>query len=95
MHSNNLKNLRIVRLNANNFNENSLDNFKLNQIVTKCWRKVNGTYKLLPVSYTEDWNLSERKKMARKIISAINCGSTALAAVTDNYVTGFALLNIK
>lgn len=93
MHTNNLKNLRIVRLNANNFNENSLDNFKLNQNVTKCWRKVNGTYKLLPVSYTEDWNLSERKKMARKIISAINCGSTALAAVTDNYVTGFALLN--
>ena len=92
MHKINLKNLKIVRLDKNNFNKNSLDNFILKQRVEKCWRKINGEYKLLPVCYTEEWNLSECQQMAQKIISEINFGSTAIAAVLNNEVVGFALL---
>lgn len=92
MHKINLENLKIVRLDKNNFNKNSLDNFILKQRVEKCWRKINGEYKLLPVCYTEEWNLSECQQMAQKIISEINFGSTAIAAVLNNEVVGFALL---
>lgn len=63
------------------------------QRVTNCWRNVDGAYKLMPVDYTEDWDLLERKNMAKKIISALHCGATAIAAVIDNSVIGFALLS--
>lgn len=93
MHKNKFLNLQIVQLNTNNFNENSLDGFILKQRVTNCWRKINGEYQLLPVCYTEEWNLCERKQMAQKIISAIRCKATAIAAFIDNSVVGFALLS--
>lgn len=88
-----LPNIQIINLNTSNFNENSLDYFVLKQRVTNCWRKVDGDYKLMPVCYTEEWNLYEAKKMAQKIISALSCGSTAFAAIIDNSIIGFALLS--
>lgn len=93
MHENNLLNLKIVRLDLTNFNENSLDNFILEQHVTHCWRKINGEYKLLPVCYTETWDISERRKTAQKIISALRRGATSIAAVIDDLIIGFALLS--
>ncbi len=93
MHRTELQNIQMVNLNTGNFNENSLDCFILKQRVTNCWRNIDGKYKLMSVSYTEDWNLFERKNMAKKIISALNCGATAIAAVIDNSVIGFALLS--
>lgn len=93
MQNKNSESLQIVRLNNHNFNENSLNNFILKQCVTNCWRKINGEYKLVPVSYTDKWNLTDCKKMAQKIVSELNCGSTALAAVLGNSVLGFALLS--
>ena len=89
----NLNNVQIVQLNSGNFNENSLDHFVLKQHVTKCWRKVKGEYKLLSVCYVEEWNLSERKAMAQKIIFAMQSGCTAFAAVLDRTVIGFALIS--
>ena len=93
MNTNNFLNFQIVRLDSNNFHENSLDRFILKQRVTNCWRKINGEYKLMPVDYTEEWNLYDRRNMAQKIISAFHCDSIAFAAVMDNSVIGFALLN--
>ncbi len=64
----------------------------MKQHVENCWRKINGEYKFLPVCYTEEWNVSECQQMAQKIISEINFGSTAIVAVLNNAVIGFALL---
>lgn len=87
------ENVKLIGLNDGNFNIKSLDNFILNQRVTRCWRKVNTEYRLLPVSYTEKWNLRERREKAEQILRAIKRGSTAIAAINDNGVIGFALLN--
>ena len=93
MQNSKLQNIQIINLEIGTFNENSLDCFVLMQRVTNCWRNVDGAYKLMPVDYTEDWDLLERKNMAKKIISALHCGATAIAAVIDNSVIGFALLS--
>lgn len=90
-----IKDLQIIRLNTADFNENSLNDFILKQRVTKCWRKIDDNYKLVPVSYTEEWSLSQCKKTAQKIIAELNCGSAAFAAVLNNSVVGFALLSYK
>ena len=58
MNKNYLDKVQIVTLNNEKFNGNSLDDFILNQNVTKCWRKVNDGYKLVDVRYIEDWKAS-------------------------------------
>lgn len=92
MNKNYLDKVQIVTLNNGNFNKNSLDDFILNQNVTKCWRKVNDRYILADVRYIEDWNLTQRREMAQKVLSAIHGGDIALAAVLDNTVIGFAIV---
>ncbi len=92
MNKNYLDKVQIVTLNNGNFNKNSLDDFILNQNVTKCWRKVNDRYILADVRYIEDWNLTQRREMAQKVLSAIHGGDIALAAVIDNMVIGFAIV---
>ena len=45
--------IRIERLTEDNFNSHSLDNFIRHQVVTECWRNVDGNWILLPVSFVE------------------------------------------
>ncbi len=87
--------IRIVCLNNNNFNEKSLDNFEFNQQAFKCWRMVDGNYKLVPVCYVEELNLQERRKMALKLITEFNLNSVAFAAMLGDSIVGFVLLNCE
>lgn len=91
--ANDLKELKIIYLSKNNFHENSLDNFASEQCVTECWRKTDGEYKLIPVTYTEEWSLSVRREMALKILSATEDGAVAVAAELCGTIIGFALLS--
>ena len=92
MQKNELRNIRIIRV-GDGFNEKSLDGFIVRQRVTHCWRKVDGGYKLVPVRYTEEWKLSERRVKARSVISAVKRGAAAFAAIAENAVVGFALVS--
>ena len=80
----------IIELTLNNFHETSLDDFILDQQVSACFRKTDGTYCLTPVYYTEDWDLNARRNEAGKIISALQAGGAAFAAVEGDSVIGFA-----
>lgn len=93
MQINGMQNIQIVQLSSSRFNENSLDDFVLKQRVANCWRKIGGSYVLVPVCYTEEWNLYERKKMAQKIISTLDGGAAVFAAIKDDSIIGFALLS--
>ena len=66
----------IIELTLNNFHETSLDDFILDQQVSACFRKTDGTYRLTPVYYTEDWDLNARRNEAGKIISALQAGGS-------------------
>ena len=80
----------IIELTLNNFHETSLDDFILDQQVSACFRKTDGTYRLTPVYYTEDWDLNARRNEAGKIISALQAGGAAFAAVEGDSLIGFA-----
>lgn len=88
----NMNKIVYVALNAENFNLNCLDGFVRRQKVEECWRFNGGSYVLTPVSYTEDWNLSERRALAKRIAESVSCGSVAYAAKSDGEVVGFALV---
>ena len=92
MKTDNRDKIKIERINRDNFKKTSLDDFVLNQRVTRCWRKVNGNYELLPVSYTEKWNLNDKRAIAQMIINSVENGAVAFAARKGLNVVGFALL---
>lgn len=86
-------NVKYLKLNKENFFENSLDDFKRYQSVEECWRKKNGAYVLTPVKYIENWDLQELRQLAKRIITLVNDGSLAYGATADGKVIGFALLD--
>jgi len=87
-----MDNFTFVELTSANFSVCSLDDFERRQSVKKCWRKSGDGYCLLPVVYTEDWSLSERREMASNILVQLSLGSVAYGAMQDGRVVGFALV---
>lgn len=43
--------IRYGKLSLSKFNEKSLDKFIRRQVVTECWRNIDGEYKLVPVEF--------------------------------------------
>lgn len=87
-----MENFIFTELTAANFHFNSLDNFKRHQNVKNCWRKTGDGYALYPITYTEEWSLSECRKLAEKILFQLSLGSIAYGALVDNHIVGFALI---
>lgn len=83
----------ILELTQHNFNRRSLDNFIRRQKVTRCWRKVDGEYRLLPVEYVEDWDLNELRQLAARICEGLKNGNIAFGAFIDGEPVGFAYLD--
>ncbi len=73
----------------------NLDSFERLQHVEECWRKEDGEYKLLPVKYTEDWSLSEKRELAQRISDGLASGNIAFGAVINGEVAGFAYLDTR
>ena len=70
--------IRIELLSAENFKQDSLDNYPRKQDVKKVYRKLGGEYILEDCVYTEDWNMEKRRSVAQDISG-------------DDYVTYLAI----
>lgn len=81
------------RLTSENFNSGSLDTFIRHQQVHACWRKVEGEWKLLPISFTEDWSRAQCREIAADIVLHMETDQTAFGAVSNGQVVGFATLS--
>ena len=74
--------IRIELLSETNFCLNSLDSYNRKHNVNKVYRRIGGEYALVECKYTEDWDLDEKRAIAKKICS-------------DGYITYIALDNDK
>ena len=72
--------IRVELLSADNFKPDSLDNYPRKHDVKKVYRKHNGKYILVDCVYTEDWDMAERRSIAKAISS-------------DDYITYLAIEN--
>jgi N-acetylglutamate synthase-like GNAT family acetyltransferase len=77
--------IRIELLTQENFDENSLDEYKRTQNVQKVYRRNNGEYELVDMPYVEEWNLERKRQIARNISSDAYISYVAL----DHKVVGF------
>lgn len=77
------------QLNSGNFTSHSLDEFIRHQQVQECWRIVAGEWKLVPVSFEENWTLHERRDIAQDIALHMEKDQTAFGAFDREKLVGF------
>lgn len=58
----------------------------------ECWRQRDGEWKLLPISYEEDWDLSQCRGLAAVILKRLEEGGFAYGAFLGDVLIGFALV---
>ena len=69
-----------------------LDGFIRHQEVNECWRFVDGEWRLLPIAFTEDWDLPRLREEASCLILAISDGIPVFGAFDGDSLVGFAQL---
>ena len=87
--------IEIIKLPDLRFNEYSLDDFIRHQVVSECWRNIDGEWKLLPIAFTEDWGLEKCREEAAEIIDRINRDLIAFIAVENNKIVGYITVVTK
>lgn len=81
------------RLNSRNFTNLSLDDFVRHQQVTECWRNVEGAWKLVPVSFAEEWSLEQCREIATDVAAHMEKDQTAFGAFDGEKLVGFITLS--
>lgn len=84
--------IEIKTLTRDNFRTDSLDGFVRHQEVNECWRWVNGEWVLMPIAFTEDWDLRRLREVAADILRALAEGMPVIGAFDGEQVVGFAQL---
>lgn len=79
-------------LTRDNFRADSLDDFIRYQEVNECWRCIDGEWQLLPIAFTEDWNLPRLREEAADLLRAIAEGNPVIGAFDGAQVVGYAQL---
>lgn len=84
--------IEIRQLTRDNFHADSLDGFIRHQEVTECWRCVDGEWQLLPIAFTEDWDLPRLYDEAADLLRTIDEGKPVIGAFDGVKVVGYAQL---
>ena len=85
-------NIRLLR--AEDTAGGMLDAFIRRQVVTECWRCVDGEWRLLPISFIDDWDDDcpyEQTKTA-ELIDTVGRGTPVVGAFAWGRLIGFAML---
>ena len=84
----------IRRLRAEDTAADMLDTFIRRQVVTDCWRCVEGEWRLLPIPFIDDWDDDrpfEQTKTA-ELIDTVGRGVPVIGAFAWGRLIGFAML---
>lgn len=64
--------------------------FDRTQIVTKCWRKINGEWLIKDIPFIDNWSESEYEEGVNYLRNLIISGGYAVGAFCDGKLKGFA-----
>lgn len=87
--------ITIQRLTETNFNEHSLDDFIRHQVVTECWRNVDGEWKLLPIAFVEEWGMEKCREIASNIANNLHGDMIDYGAYEDDKLVGYITVGTK
>lgn len=81
------------KLDADNFDECSLDDFSRHQKVTYVWRNIDGDWREVYEPFEENWSREECREIAADIAKHMNVDQTAFAAFEGDRVIGFVTVS--
>ena len=76
-------------LRADELNRGLFSNFIRHQVVTKCWRKENGEWKIKEVPFIDDWSEENYATLVSCLKNTILTGGFVYGAFSDNALKGF------
>ena len=76
-------------LRADELNRELFSNFTRRQVVTKCWRKEKGEWKIKEVPFIEDWSEENYATLVSCLKNTILTGGFVYGAFSDNALKGF------
>ena len=84
-----MNDIQIETLTPENFHAHSLDTFIRRQVVTECWRRVQGEWKLVPHAFIEDRDLPTRRSIARAMAGNLNGTMVDFGAFHGDTLVGY------
>lgn len=78
------------KIEENEMNCALFSHFNRHQVVTKCWRKIDGEWCIQDIAFTEDWGQEEYEYLVKCLINTIRTGGLVAGAFEDGKLKGFA-----
>ena len=77
------------RINENEMNRELFSDFVRRQVVTKCWRKEDGEWKIKDVPFIDDWSEEEYATLVSCLNNTILTGGLVYGAFSNGVLKGF------
>ena len=87
--------ITVEKLSQENLNAHSLDHFIRHQVVTECWRRVDGQWGLYPIAFTEDWDLEKLRANAQALVDGLEAGMLGFGAFDGDRLVGYITLGAQ
>lgn len=87
------RNLLFVRLTRENFDGCSLDRFRRHQAVSQVWRRVEGQWTLVPLTFEEDWDLVTCREIAGDVAAHMEKDQSAFGCFDGPRLVGFVTVS--
>lgn len=87
--------ITVEKLGQENLNVHSLDHFIRHQVVTECWRRVDGQWGLYPIAFTEDWDLEKLRANAQALVDGLEAGMLGFGAFDGDQLVGYITLGAQ
>ena len=76
-------------LHVNEINRELFRYFRRRQVVTKCWRKVNGVWCIKDIAFTDEWTEKDYVFLVSCLKNTVQTGGMVSGAFLRNQLKGF------
>ncbi len=80
--------IRYRELGADEIDRELFQSFVRRQVVTKCWRKENGTWVIKDIPFVDDWSEEEYQTLTVCLKNTVSTGGFVYAAFYDGRLKG-------
>lgn len=77
-------------LNAAEINRELFSGFIRHQVVTDCWRRVNGEWAIKSDPFIDDWSEEDYTVLVKCLKNTVSSGGAVFGAFAENVLKGFA-----
>ena len=77
------------KIEENEINCELFSHYIRHQLVTKCWRKIDGEWCIEDIAFVEDWGQAEYEYLVKCLLNTVRTGGLFAGAFDDGKLKGF------